>query len=193
MKEYKIITDINSCFRKDNTVWIINVLHLINNYSKWWKVFKLPRNFSIKCTNVNTRRKIYKLLCDSTLMDRKLDEYWEITKDAKSGLYFKKKFYRYSVSEKLEKLLRDLVKDLLHNNWLVAHRSDWVQAVKKLIKKIYKNTKFYKDTFWNTLCKVMWQRLSIVKHREGRYEVVYIKRGRELMEWVVFYNIYLKR
>ena len=193
MREYKIVTDINSYFRKDNKQGIQNILVLINNYSKWWKTFKLPRRYHIKWTNETTRRKIYKLLCDSGLVSRKLDKYGEIVQNKTTGSYFKKKYYRYTVSEKLAKILKDLVKDLLHNNWLVANRSDGVDGVKKLIKKIYKNTKFHKDNFWNTLCKVMWQRLSIVKHKERGYEVVYIKRWRELMEWVVYYNMYLKR
>lgn len=185
----QIITDLNTFFRKDKTYWINNLLQTMSKFSNWGsKSFNFARSYQVWWLSENNQRKVLKLLTDYKFLDRVMF-FWDIILDEKTWKTCRKKIYNYSVTTKFYNILRlFIVKKVNRAKWIELRANNTITEVKQLIKKIYTNTKFTRNSYWSLMFEFYWKQLAILQSKQW----VIIWMNWYTLPWLDFYSLYIK-
>lgn len=123
-------------------------------------------------------------------MSRRREESYTIATNENTGSNFKKRYYKYKLSESMKHALSGIIKELLHGNWIQVHAYNGITEVKSFIRKIYKNTKFHIDSKKNHIFTLKGKRYSL--NRSKIDNKVYIYHNNTVEEWFYFYKFNLQ-
>jgi len=194
MKDFQIVEDINSFFRpmkrRPNVkAGVINILINLHNKNIAKARTSYNRKHWTSRASETTVRKTLEILTNYWMLTRVLRSTWKYV-ITKAGRVKVLKEYIYTLSTELELIVRDIVKNILWiAKWIEIKANNNLTEIKGIIKKMYKETKFIINKYWVVLFKIKWDLLKLIKNKDG---LVMVKSRYWIMEWITFYNLYLK-